>query len=285
MGGELIDGKALAAAREVELGARCSMLRASGVTPRLVVILVGDAGASELYVRFKRRAAARIGIEAELRRLPAGSSAAEVSALITELNEDAQVHGILLQLPLPAPLSIEETWQLMGEISPAKDVDGLHPENQGLLGTNQGFTACTPLGSMRLLEHVETPLTGARALVIGRSRIVGRPMATLLTAANATVTVAHSRSRALDELVREADVLIAAAGVQELVKGAWVKPGATVIDVGIHRRPTGELCGDVEHQAARQRARAITPVPGGVGPMTVSSLMENVCKAAERQLS
>ena len=283
MGAQLIDGKALAGSRESVLHQRCESLRERGVIPSLVVLLVGENSASEIYVRFKTRAAARIGIKSELRRLSGDQGGEAIGEEIERLNRDPSVHGILLQLPLPSSISPEESDRLTRMIAPEKDVDGLHPENLGLIGTGEGFTACTPLGCLRLLEHAETPLTGARALVIGRSRIVGRPMAALLTAANATVTIAHSKSRALDELIREAEIVIAAAGVPSLVKGDWLHPSATVIDVGIHRDSSGRLSGDVDFPVAFTRARAITPVPGGVGPMTVSSLMDNLCTAAERQ--
>tara|TARA_Y100001937_G_C7101726_1_gene322879 strand:+ start:395 stop:1315 length:921 start_codon:yes stop_codon:yes gene_type:complete len=281
---KIIDGKSIANSRETILKSRCDVIKQKGIEPKLAVILVGNDSASEIYVRFKQKAAKKIGIKSELIRLPDRSDINSIYKQINFLNKDTSVHGILLQLPLPRNINKEETENLIQSILPEKDVDGLHPQNLGLIGTSKGFIACTPLGCLRLLGSTKNKIIGSRALVVGRSRIVGRPMASLLTSVNATVTVAHSKSLKLDERVRESDILIAAAGSPLLIKGEWIKEGATVIDVGIHRTDSGKLIGDVDFQSAYHRASAITPVPGGVGPMTISSLMENVCLAAERRL-
>lgn len=276
-----IDGKALALRLEDELSSRASACSAAGVEPRLAVVLVGEDPASQVYVRNKGRAAKRVGIETRDHRLPADTNRETLLALVASLNEDPGVHGILVQLPLPEHLDADE---VLLSIDPAKDVDGFHPYNLGrLLMGDPTFVACTPQGCMRLLAEAGVELSGARALVLGRSTIVGKPMAQLLTQANATVTVAHSRTRDLPEEVGRADVVIAAVGREKVVKGEWLKPGAVVIDVGINRGEDGKLYGDVDYEGAQGIAAAITPVPGGVGPMTIACLLANVVVAAERQ--
>lgn len=281
MSARVLDGKQVAAALLVSAAARVQVCVARGVTPCLAVVLVGEDPASQVYVRSKERKAAEVGVAARDHRLPASTSTDELLALVRALNEDPQVDGILVQLPLPRGVDSE---RVLRAIDPAKDVDGFHPENLGLLmiGTPR-FVACTPQGCMRLLAAGEVTLAGARALVIGRSTIVGKPVAQLLVQADATVTVAHSRTHDLAAEVARADVVIAAIGRPEFVRGAWIKPGAAVIDVGINRLESGRLVGDVEYAAAAERAGVITPVPGGVGPMTIACLLSNVIDAAERR--
>jgi methylenetetrahydrofolate dehydrogenase (NADP+)/methenyltetrahydrofolate cyclohydrolase len=271
----IIDGKALAAALRTEVAAKVA---AAGFTPCLAVILVGQDPASSVYVRTKDRAAREAGIEARTIRLPADTAQADVLATIRTLNDDKAVDGILVQLPLPPGI---DTRAVIEAIDPAKDVDGFHPTNVGHLADGRpSLVPCTPLGVMKLLAAINIPITGARALVLGRSAIVGRPMARLLIAADATVTIAHSRTRDLPAECRRADILVAAIGKPEMVQADWVKPGATVIDVGINRLPDGRLVGDVAFDACAAVAGAITPVPGGVGPMTVACLLENTLTAA-----
>ena len=280
---KILDGKALGRRLLAELATRAEACIAGGVTPCLAVVLVGDDPASQIYVRSKERRAAKVGIATRDHRLPASTSTEQLLALIVELNADPSVHGILVQLPLPA--EVDER-RVLRAVDPRKDVDGFHPDNLGLLmlGTPR-FVACTPQGCMRLIAEAGVELSGKRALVIGRSNIVGKPMAQLLVAANATVTVAHSRTRDLETEVRRAEVVVAAVGRPELVRGAWIREGAWVIDVGTNRIDVGEarpkLVGDVEFAAAAERAAAITPVPGGVGPMTIACLLANVVEAAE----
>ena len=243
----------------------------------LAVILVGDDPASAIYVRNKGRACRKVGIESRSIRLPADAAQDEVLAHIQALNEDPDVDGILVQLPLPEHL---DSNRIIDAVDPAKDVDGFHPANLGLLmGRDALLRPCTPSGVMLMLAAAGVPLKGARALVIGRSVIVGRPMTQLLIRAHATTTCAHRHTKNLAQLVGESDVVVVATGVPELVKGAWIKPGAVVIDVGISRRPDGSLVGDVEFEVAKERAAAITPVPGGVGPMTITMLLWNTVLA------
>jgi len=283
MAAEIIDGKAIAARVRAGLATRVSELTAWGRRPGLAVVLAGDNPASHVYVKNKTAACAEIGMRTFDHRLPASVSEPELLALVGRLNADPEVHGILVQLPLPPGIDAR---RVLLAIDPDKDVDGFHPDNLGRLLMGQPrFIACTPLGIMRLLDEVKTPLGGADAVVIGRSNIVGKPMAALLILADATVTVCHSRTRDLAERVRRADVVVAAVGVPEMVKGDWIKPGATVIDVGMNRAESGKLVGDVEFAAAVGRARAITPVPGGVGPMTIAMLLGNTLVAAQRGLS
>jgi methylenetetrahydrofolate dehydrogenase (NADP+)/methenyltetrahydrofolate cyclohydrolase len=271
----LIDGKIAAAELRARVAARVAALP---YRPGLAVILVGDDPASASYVRSKDKAAAQTGIEAWTIRLPADTGQATVIARIEALNADPAVDGILVQLPLPP--SIAET-AIIEAIDPAKDVDGFHPMNTGRLASGRpSLVPCTPLGVMRLLAFANVTIAGARALVLGRSAIVGRPVAALLLAADATVTVAHSRTINLAAECRRAEILIAAIGQPEMVPADWIMPGATIIDVGINRTPSGRLVGDVAFDACAEVAGAITPVPGGVGPMTIACLLENTLLAA-----
>jgi len=276
-----IDGKAVAARVRAEVGQATAALRARGVAPTLAVVLVGDDPASAVYVRSKTRAAREVDVDVRDHKLPATTTQAELAALVEALNRDPGVDGILVQLPLPPPLDADA---LIGALDPAKDVDGLHPASLGYLAQGRPrFAPCTPRGCMRLLAEVDAELAGARAVVIGRSLLVGKPIALLLANANATVTMCHSRTRDLADEVRRADIVVAAVGRPEMVRGAWIKPGAVVLDVGINRTAEGMLVGDVEFAAAAERARAITPVPGGVGPMTIACLLENTVIAATRR--
>jgi methenyltetrahydrofolate cyclohydrolase (EC 3.5.4.9)/5,10-methylenetetrahydrofolate dehydrogenase (NADP+) (EC 1.5.1.5) len=271
----IIDGKAVAAELRAAVAGRVATL---GYRPGLVVVLVGDDPASAVYVRNKDRAALGAGFESRTIRLPAATSEAELLAVIAGLNDDPQTDGILVQLPLPRHIA---TAAIIRAIDPAKDVDGFHPENVAALALGAPrLVPCTPRGVMRLLEVAGTPVAGRRAVVLGRSNIVGRPMAALLLSADATVTIAHSRTRDIAAECRRAEILIAAVGRAEMVKAEWIGPGATVIDVGINRTEAGTLVGDVDYQAAREVAGTITPVPGGVGPMTIACLLENTLDAA-----
>jgi methylenetetrahydrofolate dehydrogenase (NADP+)/methenyltetrahydrofolate cyclohydrolase len=275
----VLDGNAIAAKVRTEVTARASALRARGVAPGLAVVLVGDDPASAVYVRAKTKDAREVGIETFDHKLPAETSQRDLLDLIHRLNEDPVVDGILVQLPLPKHL---DTDAVIEAIRPDKDADGLHPENLGRVAQGRPrFAACTPSGCMRLLAEGGVELAGARAVVIGRSVLVGKPVALLLSNANATVTLCHSRTRDLPAEVAAADVVVAAIGKAELVRGAWIKPGAAVIDVGINRSADGKLIGDVEFAAAAERASVITPVPRGVGPMTRAYLLENTVKACE----
>lgn len=281
MTAELIDGRAAAAAVRSRLKVDVDALVSSGTRPGLAVVLVGDDPASHTYVRSKTAACAEVGIRTFDHRLSADTPTTDLLTLIAALNLDADVDGILIQLPLPAGIDAR---RVLLAVDPTKDVDGFHPENLGrLLMGEPRFVACTPLGVMKLLEVARTPLAGADAIVVGRSNIVGKPMAALLLAANATVTIAHSMTRNLPERVRQADVVIAAVGRPELIRGAWIKPGATVIDVGTNRSSAGKLIGDVEFAEAARHARAISPVPGGVGPMTIAMLLANTVLSAQRR--
>jgi methylenetetrahydrofolate dehydrogenase (NADP+)/methenyltetrahydrofolate cyclohydrolase len=274
----IIDGKAIAAAMRAKLGARVATLP---FRPGLAVVLVGDDPASSVYVRSKDRAATAAGIAAQTIRLPADTSEEALLTRIARLNADPAIDGILVQLPLPSHIA---TRTVIEAVDPEKDVDGFHPLNAGHLAAGYpGLVPCTPLGVMKLLAEAGVALAGARALVLGRSAIVGRPMVALLLAANATVTVAHSRTRDLPAECRRADVLVAAVGKPEMVRGDWIAPGATVIDVGVNRLPDGRLVGDVAFAEVSQAAGAITPVPGGVGPMTIACLLENTMTAALRR--
>jgi methylenetetrahydrofolate dehydrogenase (NADP+)/methenyltetrahydrofolate cyclohydrolase len=280
-GARILDGKALAARVRAEVAERVRDLAARGVQPGLAVVLTGDDPASQIYVRNKTRACHEVGITVRDHKLPASTSQAELHELVRRLNADAGVHGVLIQLPLPAGLQAEP---LLDELDPRKDVDGLLPHSVGRLWLGRpSLVPCTPLGVMRLLKEAGVELAGARAVVVGRSHLVGRPVAGLLLAADATVTICHSRTRDLAARIAEADVVIAALGRPEAIRGAWIKPGAVVIDVGINRTPEGRVVGDVEFEAARARAAAITPVPGGVGPMTIAMLLHNTVLAAAAQ--
>jgi methylenetetrahydrofolate dehydrogenase (NADP+)/methenyltetrahydrofolate cyclohydrolase len=274
----IIDGKEVAAALRADIAARTAALP---YRPGLVVVLVGEDPASTVYVRNKDRAATAVGIAARTIRLPATTSEPELLATVAQLNADPDIDGILVQLPVPPQIRQRA---VIEAIDPAKDVDGLHPLNVGRLHDGLPVLApCTPLGVMRLLAHAGVTLRGSRALVLGRSAIVGKPVASLLTAADATVTLAHSRTRDLAAECRRAEVLIAAVGRPELVRGDWIADGAVVIDVGINRLPDGRLVGDVAFDECLPVAGAITPVPGGVGPMTIACLLDNTLHAAEQR--
>ncbi len=274
----LIDGKALAQRLLGEVTEGVAALRARGTEPGLAVVLVGEDPASQVYVRNKRRTCRKCGIASFAHDLPASTTEAEVLALVDALNADPLVHGILVQLPLPRHISEQ---RVVARLDPRKDVDGLHPENVGLLTLGAPrFVPCTPAGVLYMLDAHEVPLEGRRAVVVGRSALVGKPVASLLLARHATVTLCHSRTRELPVRVSEADVVVAAVGQPELIRGDWVRPGAVVIDVGINRLDDGRLVGDVAFDEAAVRASLITPVPGGVGPMTIASLMANTLRAA-----
>ncbi|MBK7582324.1 MAG: bifunctional methylenetetrahydrofolate dehydrogenase/methenyltetrahydrofolate cyclohydrolase FolD [Myxococcales bacterium] len=279
---KLIDGKLIAKAvrDEVRVGVAEFVAR-HGRAPGLHVVLAGEDPASAVYVRNKEKAALEVGIAGAVHRLPASVSETELLALVERLNRDPAVDGILVQLPMPEGIRSDA---VLDSIDPAKDVDGFHPVSVGALWTGKaGLVPCTPRGCMRLLKEAGAQLVGARAVVIGRSNIVGKPLAALLLSEHATVTVAHSRSRELPALCREADVLVAAVGRAKMVKADWVKPGAIVIDVGMNRDENGKLCGDVDFADVEPTAGAITPVPGGVGPMTIAMLLENTLEAARRR--
>ena len=283
MSAEIIDGKAFAANIRAEVAQACAKFREkTGVQPGLAVVLVGNDPASEVYVRNKGIQAKEAGFNSLEYRLPAETTQAELLAKVAELNADPQVHGILVQLPLPAHLDADA---VLNAIAPDKDVDGFHPVNVGRLWTgNPVSIPCTPLGCALILKDRLGDLSGKRAIVIGRSNIVGKPMTALLLAANATVTIAHSRTADLAARCREADIVIAAVGKPELVRGDWLKPGATVLDVGINRITEGEktrLVGDVHFASAVEVAGAITPVPGGIGPMTIACLLRNTLACAK----
>lgn len=275
---QLIDGKAVAAQVRAEVKADVERLQKErGFVPGLAVVRVGEDPASKIYVTGKKKAAAEVGFNSWEHHLDAGVTQEELLAVVEKLNVDPAVHGILVQLPLPRHLNAEA---VISAVRPEKDADGFHPVNAGRLSLGQpGLRPCTPFGIMRLLKEVGCDPAGKRAVVVGRSNIVGKPMALLLLQANATVTICHSKSN-LPAEVPNADILVAAVGVPELIKGAWIKPGAVVIDVGMNRMPDGKLKGDVEFEAAAQRASAITPVPGGVGPMTIAMLLRNTYLAA-----
>ena len=276
----ILDGKATAQAVRADVATRVRALRARGLVPGLTVVLVGEDPASQVYVRNKDKAAAEAGFAVKTLRLPATVAQAELERVVDGLNADPAVHGILVQLPLPKGLLAEP---VLHRLDPAKDVDGLHPRNVAALWSGErGLVPCTPAGCIELLDRHQIPLEGRRAVVIGRSQLVGKPLAALLLARHATVTVAHSRSRDLAEIAREAEILVAAVGRARLVRGDWVRPGAVVLDVGINRLDDGRLCGDVDFPAALGRAGAITPVPGGVGPMTIAMLLSNTALAAAR---
>jgi len=280
----IIDGKAIAAKVRAEVAQAVKEIeKGAGVTPGLALIRVGNDPASEIYVRGKAKACQETGMAGFEHILSEQTSEVELLALIRELNVNPHVHGVLVQLPLPRHISADE---VLETLAPQKDVDGFGPHSAGALFTGRpGLRPCTPLGILRLLDEAQTPLAGARALVVGRSNIVGKPVAMLLLERHATVTLAHSRTADLAGEVGAADVLVAAVGKPAMIRGEWVKRGATVIDVGMNRNAAGKLVGDVEFTAAAERARAITPVPGGVGPMTIAYLLSNTIQAAKAQLS
>jgi methylenetetrahydrofolate dehydrogenase (NADP+) / methenyltetrahydrofolate cyclohydrolase len=271
----VLDGRGLAARIRTDVATRVAQL---SFQPGLAVVLVGDDPASAVYVRSKDRAAQSAGIAAQTIRLPGTIAESALLAEIARLNNDPAVDGILVQLPLPRPLRSQA---VIEALDPAKDVDGLHPMNAGLLQDGRALLApCTPRGVMRLLADAQVPLAGAKAVVLGRSVLVGKPVAAMLLAADATVTMAHSRTRDLAAECRSADVLVAAVGKPALVQGDWIKPGAAIMDVGINRVADGSLVGDVDYAACAPRAGWITPVPGGLGPMTIACLLENTLAAA-----
>ena len=279
----ILSGKEFAARIKEDAARGVAALKAAGVLPRLAVIIVGSDPASEVYVRNKQRTCEELGIRSDHIALPAETTKEELLACIEELNVDLEVHGILVQLPLPAQIAEDEE-EILSHIDPRKDVDGFHPVNVGhlVLGA-PGLRPCTPAGCIRMLDYAGIPIEGAHAVIIGRSNIVGKPMAHLLLERNATVTICHSRTQNLAAIARTADILVAAVGRPHFVTADMVKEGATVIDVGINRIAPKKLVGDVDFDAAAAVAGAITPVPGGVGLLTVAMLMENVVQAAKAQ--
>ena len=278
MSAKIIDGKAVAASIRSSVKERVAALVQRGVRPGLAVILAGDDPASRVYVRNKVRACEETGVRSELHELPGTVSEAELLQRVAKLNADRAVHGILVQLPLPKHINSE---RVLESVAPAKDVDGFHMENLGaLVAGRPGVVPCTPAGVMRLLEHAGVELAGRHAVVIGRSNIVGKPQALLLLQKSATVTIAHSKTRDLPAITRQADVLVAAVGRAKLVTAEMVKPGACVIDVGVNRLADGSLAGDVDFDSVKGVAGWITPVPGGVGPMTIAMLLENCLTCA-----
>ncbi len=283
MTAQLIDGNALSRQLRTQVSERVAALKAKGLTPGLAVILVGDNPASQVYVRNKVKACEDTGMHSVLERHDASMTEAELLARVEALNNDPTIHGILVQLPLPAHI---DAHQVIEAISPAKDVDGFHVASAGALMVGQpGFWPCTPYGCMKMLESIGYDLRGKHAVVIGRSNIVGKPMAIMLLQQDATVTVCHSRTPDLKAQTLQADVIVAAVGRRNVLTADMVKPGAVVIDVGMNRNEEGKLCGDVDFDGVRQVAGWITPVPGGVGPMTITMLMVNTLESAERALA
>jgi methylenetetrahydrofolate dehydrogenase (NADP+)/methenyltetrahydrofolate cyclohydrolase len=275
----IIDGNALAASTRGDVAKRAAALTAKGITPGLAVVLVGENPASQVYVRNKVKACGDAGLHSVLEKYPATLTEAELLARIAALNNDPSIHGILVQLPLPAHM---DAHKVIEAISPAKDVDGFHVSSAGALMVGQpGFWPCTPYGCMKMLESIGYNLRGKHAVVIGRSNIVGKPMALMLLAQNATVTVCHSGTANLKEMTLQADVIVAAVGKRNVLTADMVKPGAVVLDVGMNRNDEGKLCGDVDYAGVSQVAGYITPVPGGVGPMTIAMLLVNTMEAAE----
>ncbi|HEX2649065.1 MAG TPA: bifunctional methylenetetrahydrofolate dehydrogenase/methenyltetrahydrofolate cyclohydrolase FolD [Burkholderiales bacterium] len=278
----LIDGKTLAASTRAALKDKVAQLAAKGARPGLAAVLVGNDPASRVYVRNKAKSCEETGLHSEVHELPADTSEKALLELVARLNRDPKIHGILVQLPLPKQINSD---RVLAAISPAKDVDGFHAESLGALVQGlPGFVPCTPAGVMEMLAHAKVPLAGARAVIVGRSTIVGKPLALLLLQKDATVTICHSRTKDLAARTREADVLIAAVGKAKLITRDMVKPGACVIDVGINRLPDGKLAGDVDFDSVKEVAGSITPVPGGVGPMTIAMLIVNTVRSAERTL-
>lgn len=279
----IIDGKAVAREIQKQIKEEVEGLRRRwGLVPGLGVVLVGDDPASHLYVRNKEKACKDVGIRSQEHLLSVAVSEKELISLIHTLNRDKGIHGILVQLPLPPHIQAEK---ILEAVLPHKDIDGFHPVNQGLLLLGgEGFQPCTPMGIMRLLDSAGCDPKGKNAVVVGRSNIVGKPVALMLLSRHATVTMCHSRTSHLKEEVGRADILVVAIGKPGMVRGDWIKPGATVIDVGVNRLPTGKLVGDVEFETAQERAASITPVPGGVGPMTICMLLFNTLKAAKESL-
>ena len=280
MSAQIIDGNALSQRLRAEITQRAAALRARGITPGLAVILVGDNPASQVYVRNKVKACADCGLHSVLEQYQASLSERELLDRVAALNQDPAIHGILVQLPLPAHIDAQ---RVIEAISPDKDVDGFHVASAGALMVGQpGFWPCTPYGCMKMLESIHYELRGKHAVVIGRSNIVGKPMAMMLLHKHATVTICHSATPDLQAFTRQADVIVAAVGKRNILRADMVKPGAVVIDVGMNRNDQGKLCGDVDFEGVRQVAGWITPVPGGVGPMTITMLLVNTLEAAER---
>jgi len=278
--GRLIDGNVLSKQLRAEVAQRAAALKARGITPGLAVILVGDNPASQVYVRNKVKACEDSGLHSVLEKYDASMTETQLLARIDALNNDPGIHGILVQLPLPAHI---DAHKVIEAISPAKDVDGFHVASAGALMVGQpGFWPCTPYGCMKMLESINYDLKGKHAVVIGRSNIVGKPMALMLLGKNATVTVCHSATKDLKAMTLQADVIVAAVGKRNVLTADMVKPGAVVIDVGMNRNEAGKLCGDVDFEGVKQVAGWITPVPGGVGPMTITMLLVNTMEAAER---
>ncbi|MGN7612185.1 bifunctional methylenetetrahydrofolate dehydrogenase/methenyltetrahydrofolate cyclohydrolase FolD [Magnetococcales bacterium HHB-1] len=278
---KIIDGKAIAKAVRQELAKEIEVLKSKhNYTPGLAVVLVGDNPASQVYVRFKKRACEEVGIASLSKELPESTTESQLLGLIHQLNEDPTIHGILVQLPLPKQISEKK---IIETISPHKDVDGFHPYNVGRLAIDSpGFRPCTPWGIMELLKRSNIDPEGKKAVIVGRSNIVGKPIALMLLAKNATVSICHSRTPDLPEQIAQADILVAAVGRAKMVRGEWLKEGAVVIDVGTNRLPDGSLCGDVDFISAEPRASAITPSPGGVGPMTIAMLLKNTVESAKK---
>jgi len=280
MSAQLIDGNALSTQLRANVTKRAAALQARGITPGLAVVLVGENPASQVYVRNKVKACEASGLHSVLERYPASMSEADLLARVEALNQDPAIHGILVQLPLPAHMDAQKVIEV---IAPAKDVDGFHVASAGALMVGQpGFWPCTPYGCMKMLESIGYGLKGKHAVVIGRSNIVGKPMALMLLQQDATVTVCHSRTANLKALTLQADVIVAAVGKRNVLTADMVKPGAVVLDVGMNRNDEGKLCGDVDFAGVREVASHITPVPGGVGPMTITMLLVNTLEAAER---
>jgi len=281
MTAKIIDGKSLAAATRAALKQKVDALVQRGVRPGLTVIIAGDDPASKVYVRNKALAAKEIGVRSEVLEYKSDVSESEILDRVARLNANREVHGILVQLPLPRHI---DAARVLETIAPAKDVDGFHEANLGaLMAGRPGVVPCTPLGCMRLIEHAGVQIAGRHAVVLGRSNIVGKPVAMLLLQKDATVTICHSKTPRLEAITRQADILVAAVGRAKLVTAEMVKPGACVIDVGVNRLPDGKLAGDVDYAAVREIAGSITPVPGGVGPMTIAMLLENCLSAAARE--
>ena len=280
MTAQIIDGNTLSKTLRLDVARRAAALRARGITPGLAVVLVGDNAASQVYVRNKVKACADNGLHSVLDQHPAALSEADLLARVDALNNDPSIHGILVQLPLPAHIDAQK---VIEAIAPAKDVDGFHVASAGaLMVGHPGFWPCTPYGCMKMLESVNFDLRGTHAVVIGRSNIVGKPMALMLLQKNATVTICHSATAGLKAMTLQADVIVAAVGKRNVLTADMVKPGAVVIDVGMNRDDDGKLCGDVDFDGVSQVAGYITPVPGGVGPMTITMLLVNTLEAAER---
>jgi methylenetetrahydrofolate dehydrogenase (NADP+) / methenyltetrahydrofolate cyclohydrolase len=283
MTAQLIDGNALSKQLRTQVAADTAALKAQGLTPGLAVVLVGDNPASQVYVRNKVKACEDAGLHSVLEKYEATMTEADLLARVEALNNDASIHGILVQLPLPAHIDAQK---VIEAISPAKDVDGFHIASAGALMTGMpGFWPCTPYGCMKMLESIGYDLKGKHAVVIGRSNIVGKPMALMLLQKDATVTVAHSRTQNLKALTLQADVIVAAVGKRNVLTADMIKPGAVVLDVGMNRNLEGKLCGDVDFDGVKEVAGYITPVPGGVGPMTITMLLVNTLESAQRALS